>query len=127
MNDRPWILADYADALDQLGKALERPSEDDLVRAGTIQYFEFCFELAWKSIKIIGTAAGLEDCLSPRACLRLAFAQQWIHNEAIWLEMLDARNRMAHTYSAKKALEIYTRLADYHDELRTLSAALNNA
>ena len=115
-----WVLEDYEAALVQLEQALLEPSERDLIKAGCIQYFEFCFELAWKSIKVVSQEAGLPECLSPRACLRQSFAQGWIEEEEVWLKMLDARNRMSHTYDAKKALEIYFTLSDFNTALGVL-------
>ncbi len=119
-----WIARDYANALAQLEEALATPAQSDLLKAGCIQYFEFCFELAWKSIRQAGTSQGLADCLSPKACLRQAFANEWIDDEAIWLEMLEARNRMSHTYNARKALKIYVRLSPFLLAMKVLSARL---
>lgn len=119
-----WILDDYATALEQLKAALAEPADSDLLKAGCIQYFEFCFELAWKSIKLLSARLGLSECLSPRSCLRLAFTQGWIDDETTWLEMLEARNRMAHTYDAKSALRIYESLSAFLGELQRLLAAL---
>jgi nucleotidyltransferase substrate binding protein (TIGR01987 family) len=61
MNDSAWILEDYAAALKQLEAALAEPAQHNLVKAGCIQYFEFCFELAWKSIKVVLAQTGLPD------------------------------------------------------------------
>lgn len=119
-----WILSDLASAVDRLTEALALPATSDLERAGCIQYFEFCFELAWKAIRAVGQEQGLEPCLSPKACLRTAFAMGWIGNEAIWLEMLDARNRMSHTYNAKHALTIYNRLNAFLPALAELTQRL---
>ena len=115
-----WILEDFGDALERLREALDKPVEQDLLKAGCIQYFEFCFELAWKSIKMVSALVGLPECLSPKACLRQAFSQGWLADEEIGLEMLNARNRMSHTYDARKALEIYERLPTFHAEMVSL-------
>ena len=96
-----WILDDFEGAIGQLRSALLQPADSDLLKAGCIQYFEFCFELAWKSIKAASREAGLPECLSPKACLRQAFGSGWIDSGVIWLEMLESRNRMSHTYKAK--------------------------
>lgn len=122
--DELWILDDFGQALSRLEDALAMSPENDLVKAGCIQYFEFCFELAWKSVKIVSSLLALPDCLSPKACLKLAFAQGWIGDEQGWLEMLDARNRMSHTYDAKEALKIYDGLVSYLPEFRKLLSSL---
>lgn len=114
------IIKDFTTALERLQEALSVPADNDLIRAGCIQYFEFCFELAWKSIKVFGAEQGLEDCNSPKRCLRLAFSLGWIDNEEIWLEMLAARNRMSHTYDATHALEIYNSLPNFLQALQEL-------
>lgn len=124
MADAKWIVDDFAAALEQLKSALAEPAERDLIKAGSIQYFEFSFELGWKACKVVSADQGLPDCLSPKACLRQAFTQGWIANETVWLEMLDARNRMAHTYDARKALEIYGLLPQFYVALKELLANL---
>lgn len=126
MNDSKWIVDDFAAALQQLEDALTVPAASDLIKAGSIQYFEFCFELAWKACKIISADQGLPDCLSPKACLRQAFAQGWIDDEAPWLGMLDARNLMSHTYDAGRALQVYESLPGYLAKLKKLLATLQS-
>ncbi len=126
MADARWIVDDFSAALAQLRDALNEPVHSNLIKAGCIQYFEFGFELGWKACKIVSAEQGLPDCLSPKACLRQAFTQGWIEDEAVWLEMLDARNRMAHTYDARKALEIYDALPRFHAALQALLNTLQS-
>ena len=52
------LLEDYAKALDELEQVLTESSENQLIQAGCIQYFEFCFELAWKSVKSVAEQEG---------------------------------------------------------------------
>lgn len=122
--DKKMLLAAFARAVARLADALASPARGDLEKAGCIQYFEFCFELAWKSIRITAEQQGVADCSSPKACLKQAFALQWLDHEEIWLDMLSARNRMSHTYNAVDALKIYDHLNDYGKELAKLLAVL---
>lgn len=126
MNKLQLLIDDYLRATTELQKALARPAGDELIQAGCIQYFQFCFELAWKSIKVALTEEGLPDCFSPKNCLKQAFTVGWIQREEVWLQMLEARNRMSHTYNAKAALDIYHRLPDFLIELKLLAGVLKN-
>lgn len=111
--DRNWLVDDFTQALARLTEALAEPVSRDVEKAGCIQYFEFGFELAWKVIRNAVESQGLEPCLSPKACLKAAFALGRIEDEQIWLRMLEARNKMSHTYDAKRALEIYSELPGF--------------
>jgi nucleotidyltransferase substrate binding protein (TIGR01987 family) len=122
MNDLT-ILGDFEKFLRQLERALTVPANDDLIKAGCIQYFEFCFELAWKSIQVLARKQGLTDCLSPKTCLRLAFANGWI-------QMLEARNKMSHTYDTydtDEALKVYVSLNSFLPELQDLRKSLSQS
>ncbi len=118
------FVADFTIAVSRLQEVLSTPADTNLLRAGCIQYFEFCFELAWKSIKSIGEVEGLESCLSPKRCLKQAFLQGWIDDEDVWLAMLAARNQMSHTYNAEQALRIYDSLNLFLPALQRLSKTL---
>ncbi len=124
--DRPTLLRDFGAALTRLEEALREPVTGDLLRAGCIQYFEFTFELAWKTAKSAAEEAGLADVGSPRASLRQAFRQGWIKDEEPWLAMLEARNRMAHTSAPEQAPRIYESLPAFARALRQLHARLGH-
>jgi len=82
------ILPDFAKALDRFSEALSTEPTEDLIRAGCIQYFEFTFDLAWKSIQAVTEHYGLDPVKSPRVAFRTAFSQGWILEQQPWLEML---------------------------------------
>ena len=54
------LLEDFQAALVRLEEALKLDSELDVFKAGCIQYFEFTFELAWKTIKATAEETGLD-------------------------------------------------------------------
>ena len=122
--DSQTLLGDFEQALENLKEVLAVPSETDLEKAGCIQYFEFCFEPAWKSIQALARESGLSECNSPKACFKQAFAPRWLDEEILWLEILSDRNRMAHTYNAADALKVYESLHRYVPAFVNLLAAL---
>lgn len=115
-------LEAFAQAVERLDQALHSP-ESELQRDGTIQRFEFCFELAWHGLQHALRAQGL-DCASPRSCINEAFRQGWIE-EAAWLAMMADRNLTSHTYNEELARKVYGRLRTHAATLRALSERLN--
>ena len=118
------LVADFNRALAEFRTALATSPVSRLEQAGCIQYFEFCFELAWKVLKSLAAYHGLAGAESPRGALRVAFGQGWLGDESIWLEMLDCRNRMSHTYSSDSALLAYARLDAFLAVLEQLEVQL---
>jgi nucleotidyltransferase substrate binding protein (TIGR01987 family) len=109
-------------AIARLRDVLAQP-ETDVSRDAAIQRFEFCFELAWKSIQERARDEGL-DCQSPKSCLTLAFKAAWITNEREWLAMLADRNQTSHTYDEDLAKAVYGRLHRYLPLLEVLADKL---
>ena len=72
----------------------------------TIQRFEFCFELAWKLMKVVLEYEGSE-VNSPRSTIREAWKQGLIADAEAWLDMMEKRNLSAHTYDEHSAWGIY--------------------
>jgi len=118
------LIGDYASAVRKLEAALRGKHDTELERAGAIQYFELAFELAWKSCKSRCEELGIHEIRSPKAALKEAKTQGWIRDEKPWLEMLEARNRMAHVYSAEQAMEVYGNLPAFVAALAGLAGAL---
>ena len=99
-------------ALAQFSKALAEP-ESAIVRDASIQRFEFTYELLWKTLKSF-----LEDfhgvrAVTPRQVFKETFAIDIIDNEDIFLEMLESRNALAHTYNEDQARDIYEKCPQY--------------
>lgn len=64
-----------------------------------IQRFELAFELAWKTLKDYLEEDGLViSPLTPRQVIKEAFAAKVIADGQVWINMLDNRNLLSHTY-----------------------------
>ena len=85
----------------------------------TIQRFEFCFELSWKTIQEYIRDQGF-DCKSPKNCIREAARLEIIDNLENWFEFLDKRNLIAHTYNESLANEVYKSAISFPSEIDKL-------
>ena len=93
-------LANYRRALAQLkaAVALARTRElSELERQGLIQSFEFTHELAWNVMKDLFTHQGNTTIMGSRDAVREAFSKGLIDDGEGWMDMIQSRNRTAHT------------------------------
>lgn len=111
-----------------LKKAAALGAYDELQGAGLVQSFEFTFELGWKTLKDYLQAQGM-DVQYPREVIKQSFSSGLIENGTLWIQMLDKRNELTHTYNqeqAKRAIasirEIYFPLLEQvYTSLKSLS------
>ncbi|MFT9495328.1 nucleotidyltransferase substrate binding protein [Anaerosolibacter sp.] len=97
-------FANFKKATMQLTEFIEKDMLNKFEIQGLIQCFEYTFELAWKTMKDYLEQEGF-DVKSPRSTIQTAFQIQLITDGHIWIDALEKRNLMAHTYDEKKALE----------------------
>jgi len=109
-------LESLGNALDRFAEALAHPNPDEIVMDGTIQRFEFTFELFWKTLRRFLQREGV-DTASPKSTLRHAYRRGLLDREQLWLDMLEDRNRSSHVYNAEMARAIFTRLPVHYREL----------
>ena len=98
-------LESFQRALKQLKAALAALSSDpdnEVIAIAVIKSFEFSFELSWKTLKDLLSHEGI-DALLPREVLRQAFAYGLLTDGQLWIDMLEQRNLMAHTYDEQRA------------------------
>lgn len=111
-NKLNFKLSDFKKALERLEDSLTKdPHKDDLYLDGTIQRFEFVFELSWKLMKAYLEYDGIE-ANSPRGAFREAFKIELIEDGAAWIKMMENRNRTSHTYNLDTAWEIYNKVKE---------------
>ena len=109
MTDVRWKqrLSNLNKSLAHLAQAVEIDTPTIIQQAGTIQFFEVSFELAWKTLKDYLEEQGFADVKSPKAAIKKAFEIELIEDGHLWLEALENRNLAAHTYDDETAQEIY--------------------
>lgn len=90
----------------RLHESLRKGTFSDLEKAGIVQYYEFTFELAWKTLKDYLQDKGV-DVKYPRDTIKEAFSTGVIENGDLWLEMLEKRNLMSHTYDEYEANQAF--------------------
>ncbi|MCR6109470.1 nucleotidyltransferase substrate binding protein [Bacillus sp. A301a_S52] len=108
-----------------LKKYSQKEVNNELERAGVIQFFEMTFELAWKVLKDYLESQGF-IVKSPRETIKRAFQIELIDDGHIWLDALAKRNLTTHTYDdalAEKLLQDITHL--YLPELTILYEKLS--
>jgi len=110
MNHSPDIrwqqrFENFDRALSLLKDALSRgPSAlNQLEKEGAVQRFEYTLELAWKTVKDYLEQSGVVlSAVTPRQVIKDAFAARILDDGQTWIDMIDHRNLLSHTYDAAK-------------------------
>lgn len=101
-----YRFSNYQRAFSLLREAMEMRAERDLTdleKEGTIQRFEYTCELAWKVMADYLEHSGIVFTnKTPLTTIRTAMEANLIENGQSWMNALDARNKMSHTYDFKK-------------------------
>ncbi|GBR73311.1 nucleotidyltransferase substrate-binding protein HI0074 family [Candidatus Termititenax aidoneus] len=117
----------YNEAIRLLRSAIEGRAIDslnDLEQEGAIQRFEYTYELALNTLRDYMQENGvvLKES-NPRAVIKEAFALGIIEDGQIFINMMLARNAMAHCYDHAKFVEILGKIqADFLPALVKLHA-----
>ena len=94
------------------------PIQNNRDKAGIIKAFEFTFELAWKTFQKIAREDGIHTG-GPKSSLKFAFQTDLITNdkESVWLDMLNDRNLLSHTYQHEISLKILKRIQNNYKQV----------
>jgi nucleotidyltransferase substrate binding protein (TIGR01987 family) len=98
----------FGKAYQLLEKAVHKADLNEIERAGLVQIFEMTFELSWKTLKDYLGANDVEARF-PRDVIKEAFRYELIADGDTWMDMLEKRNLLTHTYddaSVAKALSL---------------------
>jgi nucleotidyltransferase substrate binding protein (TIGR01987 family) len=118
-NNYSWYesFLSLGEALSQLYEMTqESEATNSYVRDATIQRFEFCIELFWKTLKKICIAERLKAA-TPKEVLQNAFEIGLIEGCDVWFMMIDDRDLVAHIYKFEVAREIYYRIDSYYKHM----------
>lgn len=98
-------IADFVKGVRQLERAVAKPY-DEFLRDAVIQRFEFCYELAWKLLKLRLEQEGI-SALTPRQALRESLQAALIEDGNVWSEIQRYRKLTSHTYDERLAEDVY--------------------
>lgn len=97
-------MGEYRKALKRLREAVMAP-DSELKPDAVIQRFEFCYEMAWKLIKLYLEGKGTL-VNSPREIWREALQHGLVTDGNGWTQLHKYRNQTSHTYDETLALEV---------------------
>jgi nucleotidyltransferase substrate binding protein (TIGR01987 family) len=127
-------LQNFERALALLTEALQgEPSAlNQLEKEGVVQRFEYTLELAWKTLKDYLEESGIVlNAITPRQVIKDAYAARILDDGQTWIDMIDHRNLLSHTYDPvnfEEAVEaIHDRYLTALSQVRDLLATKRDA
>lgn len=88
-------------------------------KAGSIQAFEFCYELAWKTMKRFCEKAG-KSPYTLREIVREAAVAGLISDPTRWFKFIEIRNITVHTYNEKNLELVINNFDNFSNALNEL-------
>lgn len=114
-------------ALETFTEAIKSNPKSELEKDGTIQRFEYTFELCWKSIRKLLLEMGRETVSSsPKPLFRDAHQEGLIEDLNIWFAYIDSRNRTSHTYNKKTSEQVFSQIQGFGEDAEKLLKNLND-
>lgn len=109
-----------SDAVDKIEKL------DTLSKEGLIQRFEYTLELSWKTLKDYLESKEV-IAKFPKDVIKQSFQADLIDNGEIWMNMLEKRNILTHTYDEKIFITAINAINNlYFDQIKKLYQYLKN-
>jgi nucleotidyltransferase substrate binding protein (TIGR01987 family) len=109
-----------SDAVDKIEKL------DTLSKEGLIQRFEYTLELSWKTLKDYLESKEV-IAKFPKDVIKQSFQADLIDNGEIWMNMLEKRNLLTHTYDEKIFITAINAINNlYFDQIKKLYQYLKN-
>lgn len=106
----------FRDALAKLSEVVARLSRgelSELEREGTVQRFEYTWELAWKTLRdYLADNGNAVNVPSAANVIRAAFQVNLIEDGDAWIMAMKARNEMSHEYNSDAFERIVVEIKD---------------
>lgn len=132
-NHPRWLYRfdNFKRAFSLLGEALYLRKERNMTpleTEGIIQRFEYTWELTWKVLKDYLESTGLIlDTITPASVIKASIAANLITNGEVWMDALDSRNKMSHTYDFQIFEMIIINIEkNYYPELEKMHLKMTN-
>ena len=117
----------FCKALKNLEVNAQKENYSELEETGLIAMFEICYEQSWKVLKAVLEREGDRNSKtgSPRQIFKAAYSAGILPEEEIWIEILQTRNMLIHTYDAEKSSETILKIKnEYLPAFQTLKKIL---
>ncbi len=108
-------LDNFVNCLEILKTAdFEMANENDIYRTGIIGQFNLTFELAWKALQAVMRVHNVSEAQtgSPREILQLGYKIGFVNDSAVWITMLNKRNKAVHIYDEDQIEELLLLIRD---------------
>jgi len=94
--------------------------EQKAFRDASIQRFEYCLELAWKtSMRLLGQAAN-----AAKPAVREMARNNLIQDPSLWISFVDARNNTSHSHDEDVAKRLFAGIKAFLPEVEALLVEL---
>lgn len=103
-------------------------SEKDVIKNGQIQKFEYCSELLWKVLQVYINEEIGEDISGPKPTIKASFRHNLLAKDEYesFLEMIDARNQLAHIYDKDKFEAFYNKIKIFQKTMKGILKTLTS-
>ena len=108
-------------SLKKLNSEYLKSPNQKMPQMALIKSFELAFELSWKTLQSFFKSQGYIEINSPKDIIKSAFNKNVITDGQLWIDMLDARNRLSHVYDENMFKEIIKKISkNYVEEIDKL-------
>jgi nucleotidyltransferase substrate binding protein (TIGR01987 family) len=99
-------FSNYQKALQQLKEVVALDNPNKFEEQGLVKAFEFTYELSWSTLKDFFEYQGISEIVGSRDAFRRAFSEGIVSDGAVWMRMIESRNKTSHTYNETTARDI---------------------